>query len=31
MNAEPAFFAQEYETEDFHWQFVPLQEKTSDK
>jgi hypothetical protein len=31
MNTEPPFFAQEYESEDFLWRFVPLREKTSDK
>jgi len=31
MNTERAFFAQEYESETFHWQFVPLRDKTNDK
>ena len=31
MNTEPSFFAQEYESESFHWRFVPLRDKTSGK
>ena len=31
MNAEPSFFAQEYESQDFRWQFIPLQKSRDNK